>query len=97
MHNPNRPICDHEASPDGACHACNRADGHERPASPKPPPPPELANRVFMRTPPEMAEEIRQSFEEAEYLAAVREIEQTGGVKFEEIIADIERKLHGRN
>lgn len=52
---------------------------------------------VFTPTPPEMAEELRRTFNEQEYLAEVREIERTGGVTFEEIMADIERKLHARN
>jgi hypothetical protein len=41
--------------------------------------------------------EIRRKFNEEEYLAALRNLERTGGVSVEEIMAEIDRKLHGRN
>jgi hypothetical protein len=37
----------------------------------------------------------RQTFDEAEFLAAKREIEQGGGVQIDDLIAEIERKLNG--
>ena len=91
--------CGHDAAPDGPCPGCGQAfaNGAAKAHRIKPPPPPELANMVFTPTPPEMAEELRRTFNEQEYLAEVREIERTGGVTFEEIMADIERKLHARN
>jgi hypothetical protein len=42
----------------------------------KPTPPPEVAGWVIERPTPEMLEEARRTFDEAEYMAAVREIEQ---------------------
>jgi hypothetical protein len=93
------PKCGHETAADSACPACGQAavNGAARPARRDPPPPPEVAGWVIERPTPEMLEEARRTFDEAEYLAGVREIEQTGGVSFEEIMAEIERKLHGRN
>ena len=94
----NCPTCGHETAPDAACPTCGHADvnGVAKPARRDPPPPPELAGLVIERPTPEMIEEARRTFDEAEYLAGVREIEAGGGVTFEEIIAEIERKLHGR-
>jgi len=99
MQNVTCPKCGHETAPDGPCPACGKAavNGAAERKWVKPPPPAELANVLFEQVPPEIAEEFRRTFNEEEYLAAVREIERTGGVTFEEIMADIERKLHGRN
>jgi hypothetical protein len=98
MHDTRCPKCGHETT-DAGCPSCDHAtvNGAAHPRRVKPPPPPELAGRVFTPTPPEMAEEFRRTFNEEEYLAAVRELELTGGVTFEQIMAEIEQKLHGRN
>lgn len=90
--------CGHETA--GAdCPTCGSTavNAAARPVRHDPPPPPELAGMVFERPTPEMIEEARRTFDVEEYLAGVREIEATGGVTFEAIMAEIERKLHGRN
>ena len=62
----------------------------------KPPPPPEVSSWVIHRTPPEMVEELRRTFNEEEYLADLRETERTGGVPFEDIISEIEDMVKPR-
>jgi hypothetical protein len=42
--------------------------------------------------PPEIVEWARQTFDEEEFLARVREIEATGGVRLEDFIAELEAK-----
>ena len=63
----------------------------------KPTPPPEVANWVIYPTPPEVLEEMLQSFDEEEFMAELREVEQTGGVSGEEIIAEIEAMVKRRD
>ena len=91
--------CGGESAPVTPCPDCGPAsvNGSAKNSRVKPPPPPELVSRVFTPTPPVMLEQMRREFDEAEWLAAARETERTGGVTFEEIMAEIERKLHGRN
>jgi hypothetical protein len=62
----------------------------------KPPLPPELNGWVPEPTPPELLEEMRRTFNEQEFLADVREIERTGGVKFEDFIGEIEDLVNRR-
>lgn len=91
------PTCGSETVPDAVCPSCGQAvNGAAKPHWVKPPPPPELVGIVFTPTPPEMAEEIRRTFNEEEYLAAVRELERTGGHKLEDFIEEIERIANGR-
>jgi hypothetical protein len=49
-----------------------------------------VAGWVIETTPPEMLEEEIRKFNEEEFRAQVREIEQTGGVRFQEFIGEIE-------
>jgi hypothetical protein len=71
--------------------------GHAKGATPKPAPPAEVSGWTIEKTPPDLLEWARQTFDEAEYLAEVREIEQTGGVKFEEFIGEIEELVRRRD
>ena len=87
MQNAKCPTCGHETL-DGACPACTHVNGAV--ARPKPLPP-ELAGLVIERPTSEMLEEARRTFNEAEYLAAVREIEAGGGFQLEDFIEEIER------
>ncbi len=43
--------------------------------------------------PPDLLEWARQTFDEEKYLAAVREIEETGGLRFEDFIGEIEERI----
>ena len=70
-----------------------RGMGLPRPASRpvvKPVPPAEVSAWVIEKTAPEMIEHLRQTFNEGEFLAGVWEIEETGGLKFEDFIGEIE-------
>jgi hypothetical protein len=42
--------------------------------------------------PPEIVAWARQTFDEAEFLARVREIEATGGLQLEDFIAELEAR-----
>jgi hypothetical protein len=50
---------------------------------------------MIERPTPEMLEEARRTFDEAAYLAGVREIEAGGGVQIDDLIAELERRVHG--
>src|SRR5258708_7388511 len=98
MQDPKCPKCGHDSAPDGSCPGCGQpaANGGARKSWIKPPPPPEVAGLVIARVPPEMAEQFRSTFNEEEYLAAVREMERTGGYRLEEFIDEIEQIAHGK-
>jgi predicted amidophosphoribosyltransferase len=89
------PACGHETAPNAPCSRCGQAavKGTARKEWVKPPPPPELAGVVFTPVPPEMVEEFRRTFNEEEYLAAVRELERTGGVQIDDLIEELERRI----
>jgi hypothetical protein len=44
------------------------------------------------RIPPELLEWARPTFDEAEFLAHVREVEATGGLRLEDFIAELEAR-----
>jgi len=90
--------CGCETPADGPCPGCGHAaaNGVARAARRDPPPPPEAANWVIERPTPEMLEEARRTFDEAEYLAGVREIEAGGGYRLEDFIEEIERIVNGK-
>jgi hypothetical protein len=46
--------------------------------------------------PPEILEWARQTLDEAEFLAHVREIEATGGVQLEDFIAELEARASSK-
>lgn len=96
MQNVKCPTCGRETGPDAAS-GCDHAAGNgaAKPRWIKPPPPPEVASWVITPTPPEELERLRQEFNEEEWLAALREIEQTGGVQIDDLIADLERRVNG--
>jgi hypothetical protein len=87
------PTCGHETAPDNYCPNCAPVNG----VRVKPAPPPELAGRVFTPTPPEMAEEIRRTFDEAAFFAEVEEVLKTGSADIDALLARVERKAHGGN
>ncbi len=95
MQNAKCPTCGHETTLDGACPACTHVNGNGAAARPTPTLLPEVAGWVIERPTPEMLEEARRTFDEEEYLAAVREIERTGGVQIDDLIAELERRVNG--
>jgi hypothetical protein len=54
-----------------------------------------VASWVIEPVPPDVAEYFRRTFNEAEYLAEVREVERTGGVQIDDLIAELERRING--
>jgi hypothetical protein len=46
--------------------------------------------------PPEILEWVRQMFDEEEFLAHVREIEATGGLRLEDFIAELEARARSK-
>ena len=94
------PKCGHPAEAP-TCETCGHGMGNgtaRRVQGPvqKPPAPPELAGVVFEQTPPDMIEEVIQTFNEDEWLALLREVEKTGGVKFEDFIGEIKQIVNRR-
>jgi hypothetical protein len=48
------------------------------------------------RIPPEIIEWARQTFDEEEFVARVREIEVTGGLRLEDFIAELEARARSQ-
>lgn len=48
------------------------------------------------KIPPEILEWARQTFDEEEFLAQVREIEATGGLRLEDFIAELESRARSK-
>jgi hypothetical protein len=48
------------------------------------------------RIPPEILEWARQTFDEAEFLAHVREIDAMGGLRLEDFLAELEARARSR-
>jgi hypothetical protein len=46
--------------------------------------------------PPELVEWARQTFDEEEFLAQLREIETTGGLQLEDFIAEVEARARSK-
>jgi hypothetical protein len=87
--------CGSETALDTTCPSCGLAARNGATIRRDPPPPPELAGVKFERPTPEMLEEARRTFNQEEYLAAVREIEAGGGFTLEDFIDEIERITNG--
>ena len=95
MQNTKCPKCGNDTDAPCPCSDQAGVNGASTPKWIKPPPPPELAGMVFEPVPPEMREEFLRTFNEEEYLAAVRELERTGGVQIDDLIAEMDRRLDG--
>src|SRR5262249_11673645 len=64
---------------------------------PRKPQPPDQSEPVPRETiPPEIVEWARQTFDEAEFLARVREIEATGGLRLDDFIAEVEARARSK-
>ena len=62
----------------------------------KPDPPNPSEPFPHERIPPDILEWARQTLDEAEFLAHMREIEATGGVKLESFIAELEARAKSK-
>ncbi len=58
------------------------------------PPPPALPSG---KLPPELMEWARQQFNEEEFLAGLREVEETGGVELKDFIQELEQEAGPRD
>jgi hypothetical protein len=58
--------------------------------------PAEVSGWIKYETPPELLERARQTFNEEEFLAGVREIEETGGLRLEDFIDELEEEVRRR-
>jgi hypothetical protein len=45
------------------------------------------------KVPPELLEQARAEFNEEEYLAALREMEETGGLSLEDFLDELEQRV----
>lgn len=90
MENTKCLACGRATNIEQSCSACANTNGGAHSA-----PPPEVADWVIEPVPPEIADHFRQTFDEAEYLAAVRELDRTDGVQIDDLIADLERRING--
>ena len=62
-------------------------------AAEKPPPPAELSGKVFHKTPPEMIEEARRTFNEEAFLEEVRQLERNGGGELKDFLHELEQEV----
>jgi hypothetical protein len=95
------PKCGHQASPDAtACPDCGQALKNGAVCQPgagqKPPPPPEVRDWVIHKLPPEYLEWARQTFNEEEFMAGLREVQKTGGLRLEDFIDELEEEVRRR-
>jgi hypothetical protein len=58
--------------------------------------PPEAKDWVLERTPPDLLARARQTFNEEEFRAEVRQIEATGGLTFADFIDELEEAVRRR-
>jgi hypothetical protein len=89
------PTCGRETAPGAACPGCGHTADNGAAGGLAPVPPPEVARWIIERPSPDVLAWARQTFNEAGFLAALREIEQGGGHHFEDFIGEIERIAHG--
>ena len=59
----------------------------------KPPPPPEFSGCIFHKTPPEMIEEARRTFNEEAFLEEVRQLERKGGGELKDFLHELEQEV----
>jgi hypothetical protein len=94
------PQCNHEIAAGAmSCSACGRLLNGTAPAeaggttqqSTRP-----LA-QVSGKLPPELMEWARQQFNEEEFLAGLREIQETGGLELKDFIQDLEQEATSRD
>jgi hypothetical protein len=95
MQNAKCPTCGHETVPDTACPSCGHTSVNGTPRRPEPTPPPEVASWHIEHATPDVLAWATQTFDMEEFLAAKHEIEQGGGVQIDDLIAELERKIHG--
>jgi hypothetical protein len=58
--------------------------------------PPTEVGSLVIKTPPEIMDEARRTFNQEEFLEGAREIERTGGYKLEDFIDELEEEVRRR-
>ena len=96
MQNTRCSTCGRETAPGTACPGCGHTADNGDADGLTPVPPPEVASWIIERPSPDVLAWGRQTCNEAEFLAALREVEQGGGHHFEDFIDEIERLAHGK-
>ncbi len=99
MATPRCPKCSHDLNAEAAvCPACGHSLNGAVPPAPRivkrPPPPPGFP--PIEPIPPELLEWARRTFDEEEFRAGLREIEETGGLTFEELMRGLEEEIDPR-
>ncbi len=94
------PDCGHDLPADAStCAACGHPLNGAVPPAPRsvkrPPPPPGFP--PWEPVPPELLEQARREFNMEEFLAGLREIEETGGFELEDFIQELEREAERRD
>ena len=93
------PECGRPANAEAqTCASCGHALANGTPAkiNGQTAPPPELRGYTFHKTPPEMVEEMRQTFNEEEFLAELRETEKAGGCELKDFLQNSNAKRAAR-
>ena len=83
------PICGHALA--------NGAVPQAKTPAQKPPPPPEVSEWILYPTPPEIREEMQRTFNETDFLAALREAERAGLPELRDLIRDLEQEMTSRD
>jgi hypothetical protein len=101
MTQPPCPKCGRQPTPDAsACPDCGQELKNGAVSQPgavqKPPTPPEVAGWIIHPLPPGYLEQERQTFNEEEFLAALREVERTGGRELKDFIHELEQGVPPR-
>ena len=94
MQNSKCPTCGHDTTTGAASPGCGHATRNGAAARPESTPLPEVAGWHIEHATPDVLAWAGQTFDEAEFLAAKREIEQGGGVQIDDLIAEIGRKIN---
>jgi hypothetical protein len=94
MENVNCPKCGYHAGQERVCPNCgevarNGAVSQAQSLPQKPVPPAEVSGWTIYPTPTEMTEEMRRTFNEAEFLAELRKAEQAGLPELKDLIHDL--------
>jgi len=96
MPNIHCPTCGRETAAGEACPGCGPTTDNGATGGRTPVPPSEVARWLIERPSPAVLAWAKQTLNEAEFLAALREVEQGGGHQFEDFIDEIERIAHGK-
>jgi hypothetical protein len=87
--------CGRETVPGAACAGCGHTADNGTAGRLIPMPPAEAASWLIERPSADVLAWARQTFNEAEFVAALRDVEQGGGHHFEDFIDEIEQLAHG--